>query len=70
MDARFNSLTRKARYTFCFTGQYAVTGVFHEILPDGTLKVAGNVSGVKTPDVFYLNPDTIVYAREDTPSGL
>lgn len=66
MNAPFNSLTRGSRYTFVFgAGLDAVTGVFHEILPDGLLLVAGRKTGTRAAaSEFRLNPALVVYARE------
>ena len=60
MNALFDSLRRGDRYTFVFGGGVdAIDAIFHEILPDGTLMVAGE-GGV----ISILNPARIIYARD------
>jgi hypothetical protein len=68
MTALFNSLKRNNRYTFVFGHVPAVTGVLHELLPDGTLLVAGTESGIRNETVhtYRLNPATILYARDES----
>lgn len=60
-SALFDSLKRGVRYTFVFGDVTAVFGVFHEIMPDGTLRVAGTLSG-KVRE-YRINPDRVIYAR-------
>ena len=55
--SRFNSLKRGQGYVFVFGTVDCLTAVFHEILPDGVLKVA------KNNQTYYLNPDRIIYVR-------
>lgn len=67
MQARFDSLRRKQRYIFVFGGGInAIDGIFHEYRSDGTLLVAGNVSGSfhGGARTFIINPDQVVYVQE------
>ncbi len=65
MNARFDSLTRGSRYTFALvSGVTPITGVFHEILPDGCLLVIGGRGERNTKaDQYTINPDAITDAR-------
>lgn len=67
MSAMFNQLRRGHRYTFVFGGGlHAICGVFHEYLPDGTLRVVGSHYTPPAPDrEYHLNPAQIVYARKE-----
>lgn len=61
MDAKFNSLERNKRYIFWVGhGGAEITGVFHEIHPDGLLRVV-----TKYNYTYYINPDQILQARRD-----
>lgn len=68
MDAPFNSLKRIRRYTFVFgNGVPSIEGVLHEILPDGTLLVAGREWGTsQVHETIAINPANVVYVREES----
>lgn len=56
MDALFNNLPRNKHYIF-YIGTVKITALFHEYLPDGTLKVTeDNVE-------LRLNPNHILYVE-------
>jgi hypothetical protein len=73
MTARFDSLERGKRYVFVVGhGCSAIVGVFHELAPDGTLRVGGaqqNPASALPPTEtleYRINPDNVlyVYAKE------
>lgn len=65
MDAPFNNLGRGVEYVFVFgSGCAALTGVFHEITPDGLLKVAGTTGQNQGARTYLVNPVNVIYARE------
>jgi hypothetical protein len=60
-SALFNNLTRGQRYAFHLGTPYFTEAVFHEYMPDGTLRCA--TTDGKT---CYINPSLIHAAFEAT----